>query len=84
MKKLMFKLKNRKIFRWYKGGVWVNLEFRGWIQCTWNTTSEKGYLLSKGWGYLNNNNAMFHKNFNGIIEIEDYSYRNKKVDLSIK
>lgn len=62
----LFRLPDIKIYRWYKGGLWVHFATNEWIQCTW---------YDKELGYINNkfDGGMFHIKFNLITKIEDYS-----------
>lgn len=62
---LLKKVSTTKIYRRWKGKVWVCYKGAGWIQTEW-VNRENGYLRNKFDG------GQFHKSFNLIIEIEDY------------
>jgi len=55
-----------KVYRWYKGGLWIYFKNDTWVQTTW---------YKKSTGYINHpqEGGVFHKHFNLIEKIEDYT-----------
>lgn len=66
--------KNRnqiKIYRRWKGGLWIYFYTGEWVQCEW---AQPSYSVTSG--YIKHpQGGMFHLAFNGIIKVEDYDNR---------
>ena len=55
--------------RMLRGGLWIKFDTQDWTRCKWaHGNGSDGYITNPHDG------GMFHIDFNGIIEIENYLY----------
>lgn len=62
----LYTLPSKQIYRWHKGGLWINFKDGQWVQTTW-IDKEAGYISNKFDG------GVFHTSFKLIVKIEDYT-----------
>lgn len=68
-------MKNFKLYRWWKGGVWVMMDDGEWIHGEWNPYLGDNEYFDPGY-------AVFHRTYLGILKIEDYTKGKKNVQAN--
>jgi len=58
-----------KLYRAVSGGVWLKIQGYGWVQARWCTDEDAGYLKRL------DREGTLHKNYCGILELENYTWR---------
>jgi hypothetical protein len=59
---------NVKVYRWASGNVWIKFDYEGWVHARWCSNAAEGYLVR-----CDGTIGMTHKNYTGIVSLEDYS-----------
>lgn len=60
------------LYRWYKGGLWIQHDDRGWVRGQWSPRLTPSGRLEKGCIY-DENSCGYHRTLRGILKIEDYT-----------